>query len=284
MIISEKTQLGLGYKDDIHGVIAAMNRVNQEEGDNWGVAGGVGHDDTPDDLLSFISKDTGIDKGLIHLTDGDILRSRLSVRIFGNALGVDLYLKTNPGRCFLVASTVERCADMIRIGENFSTSIFKKLNTGVNTFLLGRGEFFKVIRVEDAVMGFYYNKDTKIAFEFGFDLSTDRYYFPSTRRAEFNRAAKIVTFVLLGDIQTILLAPGRDNNKTKKDGKIKNTSKFPVSIVDAKWNNIVVRTDGFAVMGHYRLQPVGAARADRKLIWINAFEKHGYTRRAGIMR
>ncbi len=89
---------------------------------------------------------------------------------------------------------------------------------------------------------------------------------------------KIMIFIELGDIEIVEILKGRNNGKPKSNGKITNTSEYTVYVVDSSWNKLIIRTDGFAVMGHFRLQPCGINFSDRKLIWINAFEKHGYKR------
>jgi hypothetical protein len=46
----------------------------------------------------------------------------------------------------------------------------------------------------------------------------------------------------------------------------------------------IVRTEGFKVRGHWRWQAYGEGMKERKLIFINAFEKKGYIRRAGRLQ
>jgi hypothetical protein len=67
-------------------------------------------------------------------------------------------------------------------------------------------------------------------------------------------------------------------------GKDKYVTDIPLNIkvVDSNWFTTIVRSEGFNVSGHFRLQPVGAERSQRKLVWIKDFEKHGYTKRARI--
>ena len=283
MVINEKTQLGLSTMRDFSPLLNAFRKTAVSEQDTWGAVGGATRTHF-DDLRSEVSKESGVQKDLVSLSDGDLLRSHLCSKIFGDFKGVQLYLETNPGKCMVITSTVEICAGVIRMGEGFTTGILKKLWPGTTTLLMGRDEFAKVVRKGTSVMGYYWNQKTDIAFEFGFDLETEGYYFPHTQKEAFNRIAKILTFILLGDIETLFLDPGKSNNKPKNSGKIINTSRVPVTIVDSRWNTIVVRTDGFGVRGHFRLQPCGTGRADRKLVWIAAFEKHGYTRRAGVLR
>lgn len=57
-----------------------------------------------------------------------------------------------------------------------------------------------------------------------------------------------------------------------------------IEIVDSTWFTTIIRTEGFGVSGHFRLQPVGQGRQGRKLTWISDYEKHGYTRRAHIKK
>jgi hypothetical protein len=55
-----------------------------------------------------------------------------------------------------------------------------------------------------------------------------------------------------------------------------------IEIVDSSWFTTLIRTDAFGVSGHFRLQPVGMGRSERKLIWIKDFQKQGYTKRAKV--
>lgn len=75
----------------------------------------------------------------------------------------------------------------------------------------------------------------------------------------------------------------RDKRPRQKVGKEKFLSKdFPykIDIITSNWFTEIVRSKGFSVRGHFRLQPCGKGREERKLIWINPFEKDGYTLRA----
>jgi hypothetical protein len=85
---------------------------------------------------------------------------------------------------------------------------------------------------------------------------------------------KILTFISYVDIETKLLAPGfRDKGVVCK---YVNDTKLPVIILDSKWFT-TIKTNGFPVKGHWRWQPCGEGLKDRNLIWINDFQKEGYT-------
>lgn len=52
---------------------------------------------------------------------------------------------------------------------------------------------------------------------------------------------------------------------------------------DCTWYTTIIRTEGFSVRGHFRLQPCGKGKQDKKLIYIHEFQKHGYVRRARLI-
>lgn len=88
-------------------------------------------------------------------------------------------------------------------------------------------------------------------------------------------------FILYADVEKKELQPSRQiwdgptcmyNNKTK----------VPITVLDSTWFTHLVSSGAFKVRGHFRLQPCGPNHAQRKLVWINDFEKSGYTRRAKI--
>lgn len=91
---------------------------------------------------------------------------------------------------------------------------------------------------------------------------------------------QLVMFICLSRPEIEILLPNTKNTATKAEGKIINSSSSDVIIVGSKWNTISVRTEGFRVGGHFRLQPCGKGRRKVKLIWVDTFEKHGYIRRS----
>lgn len=60
--------------------------------------------------------------------------------------------------------------------------------------------------------------------------------------------------------------------------KYKNETNSNITILDSKWFTTLVKSDGFKVRGHFRLQPKKKdGEWTKELIWINDFEKTGYT-------
>lgn len=180
---------------------------------------------------------------------------------------------------YLIAQSVYKAAELIKVSENFSSRTLKDINIGKYTYLLGKNKMIRFVCVVGAIKGFYYDDVAKIAFEWGCDLDTGEYFFNASYQDIFSQIMQILTFVELGDIEVITLEGGRNNGNKDKATKIHNSSNNTVYVVDSTWNQILIRTEGFAVRGHFKLQPCGPGNIDRKLIWIDAFEKHGYKRR-----
>lgn len=66
------------------------------------------------------------------------------------------------------------------------------------------------------------------------------------------------------------------------ENKYVNNSSKGVTVYDSNYFTNIIRSEGFGVRGHFRLQRIGEGRTDKRLIWINDFQKEGYTRTAKI--
>jgi hypothetical protein len=68
------------------------------------------------------------------------------------------------------------------------------------------------------------------------------------------------------------------NRKSKAFAcKYVNDTSLNLQFYDSKYFTSIVKSSSFNVRGHWRLQPCGEGLKDRKLIWINDFQKEGYT-------
>ena len=68
--------------------------------------------------------------------------------------------------------------------------------------------------------------------------------------------------------------------------KAKNEAGINVTVLDSLWYTTICREEGFMVSGHFRLQPCKdrLGQWTRKIIYIAAYEKHGYHRQAKKMK
>jgi len=94
----------------------------------------------------------------------------------------------------------------------------------------------------------------------------------------YSHFVKIIIFRMFknyAEVETKIIPP---NSKVKDvGGKYVNDTKLNLTYLDSKWFTNLVKSDGFTVSGHFRLQPKKKdGEWTRELIWINEFEKTGY--------
>jgi hypothetical protein len=105
---------------------------------------------------------------------------------------------------------------------------------------------------------------------------------PSACLLNYNKsvfAVQLLTYLVFGDISEKYV-PSKKRAKLGST-RILNNSKLNITFCDTLWKQRI-NTDGFKVRGHFRLQPVGEGRRERKLIWIEEFDKKGYNRKATV--
>jgi hypothetical protein len=83
-------------------------------------------------------------------------------------------------------------------------------------------------------------------------------------------------FMMYGDVQTVYVC--NEKIAVPDFGIVTNKTGLKVITLTSTWLNNIVRETGFKVKGHFRLQSYGPGMTDKKLIWINTFEKKGYNR------
>lgn len=111
--------------------------------------------------------------------------------------------------------------------------------------------------------------------------------------SETGRKNGIDAMSVIGDIFTLLLFMKYCDLNTKVitprkkevhiGTKYLNETNRKIEILDSTWFTTIVRSDGFKVRGHFRMQPYGEGMTQKKLIWISDFEKSGYTKQAKIL-
>lgn len=82
-------------------------------------------------------------------------------------------------------------------------------------------------------------------------------------------------FKKYAEVETKILPP-KSNNKFFNCKYVNETDSTVVHL-NSTWYTTLVKTDGFMVRGHLRLQPCGEGLKGRKLIYIDPFMKTGYT-------
>lgn len=89
-------------------------------------------------------------------------------------------------------------------------------------------------------------------------------------------------FKKYADIETVEVYNNQRKHTPDRSDVIENKSGMMFKYVDSLWLKEIIRTEGFKVSGHFRLQPCKVdGEWTKKLIYINEYEKHGYHRRSG---
>jgi hypothetical protein len=93
---------------------------------------------------------------------------------------------------------------------------------------------------------------------------------------QYGKILALAMFKSYAQVETKILLP---NSKTKGIlCKYVNQTKLKLTYLDSKWFTNLVKSDGFNVRGHFRLQPMKKnGEWTKELIWISEFEKTGYT-------
>jgi hypothetical protein len=95
----------------------------------------------------------------------------------------------------------------------------------------------------------------------------------------------IITFILFKkycDIETKEVSP-KNRRAVVGGNKYVNETDKRIQILDCTWFTNLVVSGAFGVTGHLRWQPCGPNLSQRKLIWVDAYEKEGYTRKAKVL-
>lgn len=214
---------------------------------------------------------------------------------------------------YLITGTAMEEIKKIKV-DNIDMKMFRRVPDVMATFIIDRTSYYRIVRIRHAdhfdqiwVAKVFTEKTVKQgANEAFFDIFSinledgllDSYnsmmrqkrehakhlqeYMPEMSKNELldmeDDAIRIMIYLYLSELEFEFLPAGRKSISNGK--KVVNKSKLDVTLVDSKWNTQVIRGDGFDVNGHLRLQPYGEGRNKTKLIWIDKFRKHGYTRHA----
>lgn len=90
---------------------------------------------------------------------------------------------------------------------------------------------------------------------------------------------KTLIFVKCSNVESYEMKPMEKARPPKmQDNKWINKSGRHVTLVNADWNRMYVKTEGFMVRGHVRFQRHGKENKLIKIIYIDSYQKKGYKR------
>jgi hypothetical protein len=86
----------------------------------------------------------------------------------------------------------------------------------------------------------------------------------------------VIPFLKFAETEVKIINASTGHKVISRGEKYVTDVKHDIEIIDSSWFTELIRTEGFGVSGHFRLQPYGLGNQLRRLQWINPFEKHGY--------
>ena len=173
----------------------------------------------------------------------------------------------------------------------FDIRFLSKINNKKITFLLGNNLAIRYIKFGSIILAIKMStepvgdgRDYIVYNAFIIDIDNKYIQYEDVEAplfdANFIFFLQLLIFTELSELEVVELKPKEKTTSTRKEGKYVNESSSNIVIVDSTWNRTSIRCEGFSVCGHFRLQPCGKDFLDRKLIYIDEFEKEGYIRNA----
>jgi hypothetical protein len=239
----------------------------------------------------FITDDSLTDEIVHHMYPSFDIRNKDESPEFFKALALYDTLLPDDQKAYYITNTVMDKLDMLKVKRkedgNFDWTVFKSISKRKITLILPDGGLIR-IKFSDNFIEFChlfiakkYNKDFGeikwvLFFVSKIDDRPSQNFNDQDVKDVDEFIYKILCFMYLSENEEQLIAAGVRHG-TRKSGKIVNDTPFPVTVVTSKWNVTSIRTEGFPVSGHFRLQPY---KEGVKMIFIEPFEKKGYVRRA----
>ena len=240
--------------------------------------------------IHFCSSDPYREK-TINIHKEGVLSRITDEHIKADAVKRTVNLINNEGnRQYLFSKKALAIVDKIKIDEKLEPDFFNGLRVGKKVTILLGNKFIRYHVIEGGIMIFFGGEETRQGYQyFSYTMASIYTDYRNTYSYEgminpledirFNHFLKMLIFLEFSDTILEEINPGKKTG-SKASGKILNSSKDGVVFVDSKWNVTSIRVGEFLVSGHLRLQRVGKARGEVKLIYIQPFSKDGYMRQA----
>lgn len=203
-------------------------------------------------------------------------------------------------KAYYITNTVVDKLDMLKVSTRnwvYDWTVFKNIAGCKLTFIFKDNSLLRVW-IHDHVIQFfkcsykYYSKEDQLKHKVpGEVLLTQLYidrdtgeladnFFQVGSKDMEDTFYKLLCFFFLSENEEIIVNPGKSYGTKKQHDALSNDTNLPVTIINSCWNITSIRTEGFDVRGHFRLQPCGPGLSDTKMIFIQPFKKEGYVRKA----
>lgn len=214
-------------------------------------------------------------------------------------------LSNDKHKIYYITKKVQEHAEYIK-EDKVNLGWFRQMKQQSSTYIVSKDEFFRFYVEEGKnifVLHFYkVQSNFQDIIDFRFDTWVIRFdpnkypdgFMPENEHLgqKFENKIRFIKLLLFVELSGVMVKTISNNEKVKLDKtwdlrldyKVKNESGVSVILVDTSWNKTYIRTEGFEVQPHIRIQPYGQNRSLYKPIWIEGFSKKGYIRKASKLR
>lgn len=203
-------------------------------------------------------------------------------------------------KAYYITDTVLDKLDMLKVNKKegkYDWTVFKNVAASKYTFIFRNNKLLRVLFSDNMiscqhVQYNYYSREDKIKYRVPGQIYWINFYMNRTTGKQcdhFNHVDvkggietlvyHLLCFFFLSENTEIIVPAGKSYGTKKQPDALSNDTNVPVIIVNSNWNITSIRTEGFNVSGHFRLQPYPSEN-QTKMIFIQPFMKHGYVRRA----
>lgn len=203
-------------------------------------------------------------------------------------------------KAYYITDTVLDKLDMLKVSKKdgvYDWTVFKNVPDSKLTFIFRNNRLLRVLITHETIRFChleytYYSAADKLKYRtpgtaywinFWVDRTTgyqcDHFNSVDVKGAIETMVYHLLCFFYLSENTEIIVNPGKSYGTKKQPDALCNDVNVPVTIVNSNWNITSIRTEGFDVRGHFRLQPYPSENCTR-MIFIEPFQKHGYVRKA----
>jgi len=226
----------------------------------------------------YVSELTGGQRAQLVLEGEDPEEFRKSI-IERHAEGIDNidYLFTEPALEIVTRIQVKK----------MNLSLLANISRDMATLIVDKETFYRYHTHQGSIYVIFVgdqkqnnNKDIyRSLYWFRIDTVEGKLYSDGNYPQIEERFLQAMIYLEFSDQITEILEPTKSNGKSRKEGKVINSTPHPFTVVNSKWNTTTIRNTGFKVSGHWRLQPHGQGMKQVKLIFIEEYKKDGLTRK-----
>lgn len=165
---------------------------------------------------------------------------------------------------------------------SFKKEMIRFIKYEGNLLVIHMWETSNISKDDEKMIGFDYS-----VFDFDIANKTSSGWVASEKISRMEESKRLfyqlLTFIYLAPVELIVVEPKQKHGTKKNSAQLLNEEDFKFTIINITWNKLVARMTPFMVegkegYGFYRKQACGPQWKDRKLIWIEPYEKKQYVR------